>query len=89
MLGVDLEHGQVRGRVAALDVGVDGLAAVVEGDGHVVRALDNVRVGDDGAVVVHDEPGAQVSSPCWGSPNGELPATPLALTWTTPRPSAL
>src|SRR3954468_5224945 len=66
---VDLEDGDVRGPVDALDVGVDRLAVLGEADGHVVRALDNVRVRDDVAVLVDHEAGpggrALLGKPEW------------------------
>ena len=57
--GVDLEHGDVGGRVRAEDLGVEGLAVLAaDADGDVVGAGDDVGVGEDVAVVVDDEAGA-------------------------------
>ena len=53
--GVDLEHRDVGGGVDALDLGLHGVAVLVEAHRDAVRALDDVRVGHDVALVVDDE----------------------------------
>ena len=53
-LGVDLHHRDV-GRLVGADHFALELAPVGEAHAHLVRAFDDVRVGEDHAVGVHDE----------------------------------
>src|SRR4051794_26372115 len=56
-VGVDLQQRDVAGDVLADDLRVDGLV-VRELHGHLDRAVDDMRVGEDVAVAVDDEAGA-------------------------------
>ena len=57
--GVDLQHRDVRGLVAAEHLRVDRLAGVVEDHLRRLLAVDDVGVGDDRAVVLDHEAGAR------------------------------
>jgi hypothetical protein len=54
ILGVDAQHRDVGGRVAAQDLGAE-LAPVAQLDGHVLGLADDVRVGQHQAVGADDE----------------------------------
>ncbi len=56
VVGIDLQHGEVVGGVAARHLGVDELLVLAEADLHVVGALDDVGVGDDRAVLSTTKP---------------------------------
>ncbi len=58
VLGVDLDDGDVALRVAADDFGGE-LAAVLQGDLHLVGAVHDVVVGEDVAVLGDDDAGAE------------------------------
>src|SRR5829696_8031715 len=74
---VDLEHGEVGRRVLAEQLGVDGLAVLAEAHAELVRALDDVVVGDDVALVVDDE--ARARRGAAAAREGQLPAAGVGL----------
>ena len=55
--GVDLQHRDIGVGIGADDLGGE-LTAVEQADGDLVGALDHMVVGEDVAILGHDEPGA-------------------------------
>ncbi len=57
-LGIDLEHGQIGALVGDDNLGIE-LAAVVQDDGDLLGALDDVPIGHDQAVTIEDDARAE------------------------------
>ena len=55
VVGVDLQHGEVTGQVAAHDLRLHQRALLGEADAHLARVLDDMRVGEDVTVLVEHE----------------------------------
>ena len=55
MFGVDFDHGQIGFPIAADDFGHIDFVIVLKFDGHLVRAVDDVIVGDDQAIRRDDD----------------------------------
>ncbi len=79
VVGIDLEHRDVGRGVGADHLGVDEVAVLLEADLDVLGVADDVRVGDDRALLVDDEAGAGRLAAALGRAEGRVAGAGLLL----------